>query len=237
MPKKTHLLDKMKNLKNYSVASWPTRCSWLLAPILGICLASSALAIEDIPTQDEPGVSDIASVTRYGGAVLVYRDDVSYDEVNFPASKVSYDTALRASKTVKRSGARAMLVYVAPKGRSTLEVMRSYQSNLNSSGFKTLFECAESACGEANALTGGNNFNFANMLFKDAAYSTSRGEVHVCAAGYNITGFRYSLLDNAKTGETLAVMTWRPLVKGYALPCPDELEKHTSVMVFHVQKQ
>lgn len=200
------------------------------------CFANVALALDDIPTQDEPGASDIASVARYDGSVLVYRDDVTGDDVVFPASKVSYDTALRAAKTVKRSGARAMLVYVAPKGKSTLEVMRSYQSQLKADGFKILFECANEACGREDAFTGGNNFNFANMLFKDAAFSTSRSEAHVCTAGGQITGFRYTLLDNAKTGETLAVMTWRPLIKGYALPCPDELEKHTSVMVFHVQK-
>ena len=208
-----------------------------LVAALSLGASTVAWALEDVPTQDASGLSDIDSVKRYDGSVLVYRDDVSGDDVVFPASKVRYDTALRASKTVKRSGARAMLVYVTPKGRSTLEVMRSYQNQLKADGFKTLFECAENACGEESAFTGGNNFNFANMLFKDAAFSTSRSEAHVCAAGAQITGFRYSLLDNAKTGETLAVMTWRPLIKGYALPCPDEMEKHTSVMVFHVQKQ
>jgi OmpA-OmpF porin, OOP family len=214
----------------------PIRFRKLLITILTVCFANVALALDDIPTQDEPNVSDIASVKRYDGSVLIYRDDVSGEDVVFPASKVSYDTALRASKTVKRSGARSMLVYVTPKGKSTQEVMRSYQNQLKTDGFKTLFECANEACGREDAFTGGNNFNFANTLFKDAAYSTSRSEAHVCAAGAQITGFRYSLLDNAKTGETLAVMTWRPLIKGYALPCPDELEKHTSVMVFHVQK-
>jgi hypothetical protein len=214
----------------------PISFNKLLITILTVCFTNVALALDDIPTQDEPGLSDIESVKRYDGSVLLFRDDVSGDEVVFPASKVKWDTALRAGKTVKRSGARSMLVYMTPKGRSTLEVMRSHQNQLKADGFKTLFECSDTDCGEANALTGGNNFNFANMLFKDATFSTSRGEPHVCAGGYQITGFRYSLMDNSKTGETLAVMTWRPLVKGYALPCPDEIEKHTSVMVFHVQK-
>lgn len=216
--------------------TWFAKLGWVVVALLSVSFANAALALDDIPTQDVPSLSDLASVTRYEGAVLVYRDGVSEEDVTFPASKVRYDTALRAAKTVKRSGARSMLVYLAPKGKSTQEVMRSYQNQLKTDGFKILFECANEACGREDAFTGGNNFNFANMLFKDAAYSTSRSETHVCAAGAQITGFRYSLLDNAKTGETLAVMTWRPLVKGYALPCPDEIEKHTSVMVFHVQK-
>lgn len=212
-------------------------CRWLVIPLLSACLTSAAWAIDAVPTQDEAGVSDLASVNRYDGAVLVWRDDVNFDEITFPSGRVSYNNnVLKAAKTVNRSGSRAMLVYVAPVGRSTLEVVRSYQNQLKTDGFKVLFECADSGCGEASAFTGGNNFNFANMLFNDAAFSTSRSESHVCAAGAQITGFRYSLFDKVKTGETLAVMTWRPLIKGYALPCPDELEKHTSVMVFHVQK-
>jgi OmpA-OmpF porin, OOP family len=221
---------------NYAQALATAR-HWLMAPLLGACLANAAWAIDDVPTQDEAGVSDLSSVKRYDGAVLVWRDDVNYDEITFPAGRVSYNNnVLKAAKTVNRSGSRAMLVYVAPVGRSTLEVMRSHQNQLKTDGFKVLFECADNACGEASALTGGNNFNFANMLFKDATFSTSRSEAHVCAGGYQITGFRYSLMDNALTGETLAVMTWRPLVKGYAVPCPDEIEKNTSVMVFHVKK-
>ena len=223
------------NLIFFKTAS--RRLHWLVGLSMVCMFASSAQAIEEVPTQDDPSASDIASVKRYDGAVLVYRDDVNFDEIAFPAGKVGYNNdVLKAAKTVNRSGARAMLVYVAPTGRSTLEVMRSYQNQLKTDGFKTLFECADNSCGRSDAFTGGNNFNFANTLFKDAAYSTSRSEAHVCAAGAQITGFRYSLMDNAKTGETLAVMTWRPLIKGYALPCPDEMEKNTSIMVFHVQK-
>ncbi len=204
-----------------------------------LCLgAAGTWALEDVPTQDLANFSDLPTIKRFADSALVWRDEVSYDEVAFPAGKVSYSgERLSASKSVKRDGARNMLVYITPVGKSPLEVLRNYQNELKASGFKSLFECAETACGEATALTGGNNFNFANTLFKDAAYSTSRSEAHVCAAGYPITGFRYTLMENAKTGETVAVMTWRPIVKGYALPCPDEIEKHTSVMVFHVQSK
>ena len=206
-----------------------------LATVLGFG-ATMAWALEDVPTQDIDGLRDLSSIKRFADAVLVWRDEVSYDEVAFPAGKVSYSgEKLLASKSVQRSGERNTLVYITPAGKSPVEVLRFYQNELKSAGFKSLFECVENTCGRADALTGGNNFNFANTLFKDAAYSTSRSEAHVCAAGYPITGFRYTLMENTKTSETLAVMTWRPVVKGFALPCPDEIEKHTSVMIFHVQ--
>ena len=198
--------------------------------------AMPAAAIETVPSKDLPKLSDINNIKRFTDSVLVFRHDVAYDEVAFPSGKVTYaNDKLRASKSLARSGQRAMLVYITPAGRSPLEVLRNYQQDLKVGGFKPLFECAEDACGEASAFTRANNFNFANVLFQDSSYTTVPSAAHVCAAGAQITGFRYALLENAAIGETLSAMTWRPLVKCYALPCPDALEQHTSVMVFHIE--
>ncbi len=207
----------------------------LLAVFL-FALTLPAVAIDKVPTQDLPKVQDLPNIKRFAGSALVFRDDVAYDEVAFPAGKVAYaDNKLSAAKSVAKSGQRTLLVYVATSGRSPLEVLRNYQGDLKTAGFAPLYECEGEACGQADAFTSSNNFNFANILFKDAVYSTERSAAHVCAAGAQITGFRYALLDNPTSGETLAVMTWRPLIKGYALPCPDAMEAHTSVAVFRVQ--
>lgn len=216
-------------MKNY-------RNQILLCVGIAISAALPATAIDTVPNKDLPKLSDLNNIKRFTDSVLVFRHDVAYDEVVFPSGKVTYaNDKLRASKSLPRSGQRAMLVYITPAGRSPLEVLRNYQQDLKAGGFKPLFECAEDACGEASAFTSANNFNFANVLFQDGSYTTVPSAAHVCAAGAQITGFRYALLENAALGETLAVMTWRPLVKGYALPCPDALEQHTSVMIFHVQ--
>ena len=199
-------------------------------------LAGGAQALDTVPSKDLPRLVDLPGIKRYTGSVLVQRDDVAYDEVNFPTGKVHYsDNQLRASKSVARAGQRSLLVYVAPSGRSPLEVLRNYQQELKSAGFTTLFECADDACGEQGALTGSNNFNFANTMFTDKTYNAPRGSAHACAAGAQAADFRYSLLDNAAKGETVAVMTWRPLVKGYAIACPDAMENHSSALVLRVQ--
>jgi OmpA-OmpF porin, OOP family len=204
--------------------------------VLMMLATSPAIAIEKVPTKDLPKLTDIDNIKRFTGSVLVFRDDVAYDEVTFPMGKVVYENEkLRATKSLARSGTRTMLTYITPAGRSPLEVLRNYQQDLKAGGFKPLFECAEDDCGNASEFTGGNNFNFANILFKDGSFSTERGAAHVCAAGAQMTGFRYALLENVALGETLAVMTWRPLVKGYAFSCPDAIEQHTSVMVFQVK--
>ena len=213
-----------------------TFCSLLLAAAALFSMASPAHAIEAVPTKDLPKLADLPGVKRFTGSALVHRDDVAYDEVNFPTGKVTYaNDKLTASKSVPRAGQRSLLVYVAPAGRSPLEVLRNYQQDLKAAGFTPLFECSDDACGEQSALTGGNNFNFANTLFSDKTYNAPRGSAHACAAGAEAAGFRYTVMDNPTKGETIAVMTWRPLVKGYAVSCPDEMENHTSVLVFRMQ--
>jgi OmpA-OmpF porin, OOP family len=220
----------------YSMSLKFSRAVIAMLFLVSVIAASPAMAIEKVPTKDLPKLSDIDNIKRFAGSVLVFRDDVAYDEITFPTGKVVYaNEKLRATKSLARSGTRAMLAYIAPAGRSPLEVLRNYQQDLKAGGFKAIHECAEDACGEEGAFTGANNFNFANVLFKDGSYSTERGAAHVCAAGAQITGFRYALLENGALGETLAVMAWRPLVKGYAISCPDAIEQHTSVMVFHVK--
>ena len=206
----------------------------LLAVLLALALP--VLAIDKVPTKDLPRLQDLPGIKRFADSALVFRDDVAFDEVAFPAGKVTYTgEKLSAAKSLAKAGQRSLLVYVAPAGRSPLEVLRNYQGDLKTAGFAPVYECEGDTCGAADAFTGSNNFNFANTLFKDAVYSTERSAAHVCAAGAQITGFRYSLMDNPTSGETVAVMTWRPLIKGYALPCPDAMEAHSSVAVFRVQ--
>ena len=207
----------------------------LLAALV-MALTLPVLAIDKVPTKDLPRLQDLPSIKRFADSALVFRDDVAFDEVTFPAGKVTYTgEKLSAAKSLAKAGQRSLLVYVAPAGRSPLEVLRNYQGDLKTAGFAPVYECEGDTCGAADAFTGSNNFNFANTLFKDAVYSTERSAAHVCAAGAQITGFRYALMDNAALGETVAVMTWRPLVRGYALPCPDAMEAHTSVAVFRIQ--
>ena len=206
------------------------------AALSAVALVLPAFSIDKVPTKDLPKLQDLPSIKRFADSVLLFRDDVAFDEVAFPTGKVTYtDNKLSAAKSLVKSGQRSLLVYVTPAGRSPLEVLRNYQGSLKAAGFTPLYECEGDACGAADSFTGSNNFNFGNTLFKDRVYSTARSDAHVCAAGAQITGFRYTLLDNPATGETAAVMTWRPLIKGYALPCPDDMEARTSVAVFRVQ--
>jgi OOP family OmpA-OmpF porin len=86
-----------------------------------LTLALPAWSIEKVPTQDLPTLQDLPGIKRFTDSALVFRNDVAFDEVAFPAGKVTYaDDKLRAAKSVAKSGQRSLLVYVTPAGRSPL---------------------------------------------------------------------------------------------------------------------
>ena len=204
---------------------------WLIAALLA-ALAAPAWAQTRVPAQDVKGLTDPTGFKRYTGAVLLYRDDAAYDELRFPAAKVvtQSDDKLVAPRTLDRAGQRTALQYVAPAGRSSLEVLRGYQQELKAAGFETAFECAGDACGGSNI--------FAYSLPRSLLPSGWTGKVGdnspaACASG-TLADLRYALLDNKATGASVAVLTWNPdITSAY---CDEkEFQKRTTITVVRVE--
>ncbi|HNY47755.1 MAG TPA: hypothetical protein PKN64_12410, partial [Casimicrobium sp.] len=66
-------------MRSCSIATFARR------PLSAILAALPMLAAAtEVPTADLKGLTDPPGVKRYAGAVLVYRDDVAYDELKFP---------------------------------------------------------------------------------------------------------------------------------------------------------
>ena len=205
---------------------------WVVAAALLAALAAPAGADTRVPTQDLKGLTDPAGLKRYTGAVLLYRDDAAYDELRFPAAKLvtQSDDKWMAARYLDRAGQRTALQYVAPAGRSALEVLRGYQQELKASGFETAFECAGDACG------GSNIFNFSlprSLLPGGWAGKVGDNSPAACASG-TLADLRYALLDNKATGATMAVMTWNPdITSAY---CDEkEFQKRTTITVVRVE--
>jgi OmpA-OmpF porin, OOP family len=198
-----------------------------------------AMAVETFPTKDTPGISDLPGVKRFEGSFLLFREDVKYDEVNFPAGVISdKGSGVVAAKSLKKAGQRSALMYTVPALRSPLEVFRNYQTALKASGFTSVYECQDTACGDNTEYGISRGSSFWEPLFnsKGEPAFAGRGTPAVCVGGGEVVAsLRYGLLDNPTTGETIAVMTWQPVVKGYALACPDEFENHTSALLLRVQ--
>ena len=204
---------------------------WVVAAALLAALAAPAVAQTRVPTQDTKGLTDPAGLKRYTGAVLLYRDDAAYDEVRFPAAKVvDQNDKLVAARNVDRAGQRTALQYVAPAGRSSLEVLRGYQQELKAAGFETTFECAGDACGGSNIFA----YSLPRSLLPGGwAGKVGDNSPAACASG-TLADLRYALLDNKASGASMAVMTWNPdITSAY---CDEkEFQKRTTITVVRVE--
>jgi flagellar motor protein MotB len=102
--------------------------------------------------QDVAGSRDPAGIKRYEGSTVIGYSFSKFDEFTFMLGPVKRSTVatgprLIPSKSERVEGQRTRLVYVAPEGRSPLEVLRNYEQELAKAGFKTAYQCARVECG------------------------------------------------------------------------------------------
>ena len=134
----------------------------------GLLLPSwTALAESDVE-----GAADHPLLKRYEGSWILGYQFHEFDEFLVPLGPMpGYDPAtLEKSETVE--GAWTRILYVAPKGRSTLEVYRNYEKELKKLGFEILYECKEAACsaGDGDALV-------ENVLYPLGEKLSNRGQM------------------------------------------------------------
>jgi len=121
--------------------------------LIGVLLlaATSSLAWSMMPATDTvKGGKDHPLLSRFEGAKLVGYDVKQFDETMLPAGKhyITKDGLAAHDKTVQLEGKVTRIAYNFPRERSSLEVLRNYQSALERAGLKTLFTCAKDACGQ-----------------------------------------------------------------------------------------
>jgi OmpA-OmpF porin, OOP family len=202
--------------------------------LAALLLAASALshAGTSVPTKDIKGQTDPDGLKRYTGSVLVYRDDAAYDELKFPLGKVNYEDGQAViTRSQERSGQRTTLQYIIPAGKSALEVVRNYQQDLKTVGYKAAYECTGDACGAAHWIT---KDYFVSVLLPGGYWNhVGDNSPAACGGGAFIGDFRYSLMDNVATGSTIAVMAWRP--GDVSVYCDEaEFKKRTSVLLVKI---
>jgi outer membrane protein OmpA-like peptidoglycan-associated protein len=118
----------------------------------GICL----LDVTTARAQDLTGTKDHAAISRYAGSIIIGYDVREFDELAMPLESIQVTYPPAPPKKVQRAEGRVTrIVYLAPEGRSTLEVLRNYQMELQKGGFTTLFTCGgTAACStQSNGLT------------------------------------------------------------------------------------
>ena len=110
------------------------------------------------PAADVKGSRDHPMISRVEGSTIKGFAQKEFDEYRLVKGAVSgYDVdghrrkspeeALNDTNSTRLEGRIWQLTYEVPKNRSTLEIVRSYQTELTKAGFKVLFQCTNLECG------------------------------------------------------------------------------------------
>src|SRR5580704_15127339 len=115
--------------------------------------AAPDAASQAVMSKDVTGGADNPLLGRYEGSVLIGQTQKAFYELILPSGVSQgspWDNTRKFSATVSPQGRVTRLLYLAPPGRSTLEVATNYTDALKAKGMQQVFACSN-ACGDAFA--------------------------------------------------------------------------------------
>lgn len=115
----------------------------LLSIGIALLAVTSAMAA-DAPLKDLAGAKDPPYLSRFAGSTIVGYGELAYDEAVFPLSNEQVDGKFVKAQRVE--GKITRVAYLAPIGKTRLEVQRNYQEALTKAGFTKKFACDADAC-------------------------------------------------------------------------------------------
>jgi outer membrane protein OmpA-like peptidoglycan-associated protein len=148
---------------------------------LMIGLSAPFTAAQD---QDVEGSSDHPLISRYPGSYIAKYLTKEFDEFALPLGPVNVENTITKNQPLE--GKITRIVYVAPAGRTVLEVFRNYQDALKKGGFETLFTCGPQGCGSTIANAYANSGDSADywgpehgIHYISAKLARQEGDVYV----------------------------------------------------------
>jgi OmpA-OmpF porin, OOP family len=108
----------------------------LLAFVLSACSLFGQTSPQTFAAKD---LEDLPFVSRFSGSVLLDGAATNYAEVEFPAPQGAKDKFVPSGKLSWR-------IYLAPEGRSPIEVYRNYEAALKAGGFQVPLTCTPQGC-------------------------------------------------------------------------------------------
>src|SRR5688572_10103978 len=115
-------------------------------------VAAMSMAAQTAPAlKDITGAKDPAGIKRYDGSIIIGYKFERFGEFTFMLGPLKASAGERApTKAQRAEGQRTRLLYTAPIGRSSLEVLRNYEQELLKAGFTTVYQCAAAQCGDSD---------------------------------------------------------------------------------------
>lgn len=138
--------------------------------------------------------ADHPLIQRYADACLVGHVVRGFDSVTVPTGPVTVvDGGAVAESSETLEGRSTRLMYLAPHGRSSLEVFRNYQRSLESQGFEVVFSCSSREC---DSLEGAR---LQSLVYPSGRVISGRDSAH--AFSYSVRERRY-LAARSRDGGT-----------------------------------
>lgn len=116
-----------------------------LTLLASLSFATTVLA--DAPKTDVAKSADHPALKRFAGSVLAGYAQQDWEQRSFPDASGASKTKDEFNHPVSLEGKVTRLYYLAPLGKSPLEVFRNYQQALTGAGFKTTWTCETEAQG------------------------------------------------------------------------------------------
>ena len=233
------------------------RYSWIAAILAALAFIvpqpASAQEAEAMIRRDIAGGSDHPLVGRYTGSFMLARTQKAFDELKLPSGKAegaTYSNDKKFSSVVTVQGTATRMIYIAPTGRSSLEVLTNFTDSVTGKGFQPVFTCAGADCGESfvvlkyrwdnpSAKVLGPNYEQIRRLLVDAAFdqmidvryglfkkSAPEGDTYVAIYGgvHRGGGFgTYSTVLSDRVGVLVEIVEPRAMEKRMAMVTAEEI--------------
>ncbi|MBW8844964.1 MAG: DUF4892 domain-containing protein [Burkholderiales bacterium] len=121
----------------------PYRAALALLTFLALATAAHA----DAPKADVAKSADHPVLKRFAGSMLVGYAQQDWEQRSFPDASGVSKSEDQFAHPINLEGKVTRLFYLAPPGKSPLEVFRNYQQALTAAGFKTTWQCESEAQG------------------------------------------------------------------------------------------
>jgi outer membrane protein OmpA-like peptidoglycan-associated protein len=123
------------------------RCLGPFFLALLVAASTSAIALE-VPAHDVAGSHDHPVVSRFAGSVITGYAQKDFGTATLPLGRRDAGKPSYFADSEQAEGKVTRIAYMAPAGKTTLEVYRNFEQALRAAGFSTLFACGgTSDCG------------------------------------------------------------------------------------------
>lgn len=198
---------------------------------------------------DAAGGKDHTLISRFVGSQIVGYQELGFGEGTFfvPRVEAGYDPKkeLDQNKVVKLEGKVTRLVYIAPRGKSALEVQRNYEQALRAAGLNVITSVNGTGAWWGSDLHWGRNFgklSYARPLASDVSpferdgghylYGTlKRGGTDAAVSVYTndtfgITRDFYKVAEkDALVAVAIQIVEHKALQTGQVTVAPDAIRK------------